>query len=72
MATDSCSRCAVRLHYIPLSSSYREIYNIHAFFSAPTLFVPISFEGGRVMMSVPPGLRTDQQARLVSGLEMVS
>lgn len=23
-------------------------------------------------MSVPPGLRTDQQARLVSGLEMVS
>jgi hypothetical protein len=22
-----------RLHFIPLSSSYREIYNIHAFFS---------------------------------------
>jgi hypothetical protein len=27
---------ATRLHYIPLSSSYREIYNIHAYFSGPT------------------------------------
>lgn len=26
----------VRLHFIPLSSSYSEIYNIHAFFSGPT------------------------------------
>src|ERR1700722_5651942 len=25
-----------RLHYIPLSSSYKEIYNIHAFFSGAT------------------------------------
>jgi hypothetical protein len=25
-----------RLHFIPLSSSYREIYNIHAFFSGAT------------------------------------
>jgi hypothetical protein len=27
---------AVRLHYIPLSNSYQEIYNIHAFFSGAT------------------------------------
>ena len=26
----------IRLHYIPLSNSYQEIYNIHAFFSGPT------------------------------------
>lgn len=26
----------LRLHYIPLSSSYAEIYNIHAFFSGGT------------------------------------
>jgi hypothetical protein len=26
----------VRLHYIPLSNSYQEIYNIHAFFSGAT------------------------------------
>ena len=25
-----------RLHYIPLSSSYQEIYNIHAYFSGPS------------------------------------
>jgi hypothetical protein len=25
-----------RLHYIPLSTSYNEIYNIHAFFSGGT------------------------------------
>lgn len=25
-----------RLHYIPLSSSYKEIYNIHSFFSGPS------------------------------------
>lgn len=25
-----------RLHYIPLSNSYQEIYNIHAFFSGAT------------------------------------
>ena len=25
-----------RLHYIPLSSSYSEIYNIHAYFSGPS------------------------------------
>lgn len=28
--------CAFRLHYIPLSTSYTEIYNIHAFFSGGT------------------------------------
>jgi hypothetical protein len=26
----------IRLHYIPLSNSYQEIYNIHAFFSGAT------------------------------------
>jgi hypothetical protein len=26
----------VRLHFIPLSPSYREVYNIHAFFSGAT------------------------------------
>ena len=26
-----------RLHYIPLSSSYAEIYNIHAYFSGPSV-----------------------------------
>ena len=25
-----------RVHFIPLSSTYREIYNIHAYFSGPT------------------------------------
>ena len=25
-----------RVHYIPLSSTYKEIYNIHAYFSGPT------------------------------------
>lgn len=25
--------CVCRLHFIPLSQSYQEIYNIHAFFS---------------------------------------
>jgi hypothetical protein len=25
-----------RLHYIPLSMSYKEIYNIHAYFSGPS------------------------------------
>ena len=27
---------AIRLHYIPLSNSYQEIYNIHSFFSGAT------------------------------------
>lgn len=27
---------SLRLHYIPLSQSYEEIYNIYAFFSGPT------------------------------------
>jgi hypothetical protein len=26
----------LRLHYIPLSQSYKELYNIHAYFSGPT------------------------------------
>lgn len=25
-----------RVHFVPLSASYREIYNIHAYFSGPT------------------------------------
>lgn len=28
--------CFTRLHYIPLSQSYQELYNIHSFFSGPT------------------------------------
>ena len=38
----TCGYCAeqvlllIRLHYIPLSASYQEIYNIHAFFSGAT------------------------------------
>lgn len=28
-----------RLHYIPLSSSYRELYNIHAYFSGPSEYM---------------------------------
>ena len=29
-------RCSSRLHFIPLSPSYKEIYNIFAYFSGPT------------------------------------
>lgn len=33
----------VRLHYIPLSASYKEVYNVHAFFSgAPQSALEIS------------------------------
>lgn len=30
------TRSIFRVHFIPLSSTYREIYNIHAYFSGPT------------------------------------
>jgi hypothetical protein len=33
---NSLSRLTLQLHYIPVSQSYNEIYNIHAYFSGPS------------------------------------
>jgi len=44
-----------RLHYIPLSNSYQEIYNIHAFFSGATEATLRA--ANSTTLELPPGKR---------------
>ena len=44
-----------RLHYIPLSNSYQEIYNIHAFFSGATEATLLA--ANSTTLELPPGKR---------------
>lgn len=50
-----------RLHYIPISQSYDEIYNIYAFFSGPT---PSMLAAANATEVSPPKRLDDGQARL--------
>lgn len=46
-----------RVHFIPLSSTYKEIYNIHAYFSGPT---PSVLEAANSTLSAQLAEKQDQ------------
>jgi hypothetical protein len=53
-----------RLHYIPLSSSYKEVYNIHAYFFGPSGSMRRMANNATVLPSHPKARRYDGGARL--------
>ena len=57
-----------RVHFIPLSSTYKEIYNIHAYFSGPTQSTLEAANSSQA--AVPAELRktveTDRQLRRIA------
>jgi hypothetical protein len=63
-AANVCLRLP-RLHFIPLSSSYEEIYNIYAFFSGPT---PTILKAANITASAreDKGVTNDELLRKIS------
>lgn len=52
------------VHYVPLSSSYQEIYNIHSYFSGPT---PSTVEASNSTQAHPHGEGYSQEHRITEG-----
>ena len=57
-----------RLHYIPLSQTYKEIYNIHAYFSGPAQFMTEAMDGTQnvVRKTSPRELDGDKQLHRIA------
>jgi hypothetical protein len=49
------------VHFIPISISYRELYNVHAFFSGPTPAMSAA-----VNVSHPVGHKDDKELRKIA------
>jgi hypothetical protein len=59
----------VRLHYIPLSQSYKEIYNIHAYFTPPSDYMTAAANAtdpSAVRKANPRPLDGDAQLRRIA------
>ena len=58
-----------RLHYIPLSQAYSELYNIHAYFSGPSDYMTSLVKNSTSLSpkkSRPKQLNTDEQLRRIA------